>query len=79
MVDKGAHYLMNKGGVYYFTRHVPNDLQRHYDKPRIVMCLKVRSKIAALKEDDRMYHLLESVGTKPNVIYHTKVRNTTEA
>ncbi|MFL1894111.1 TAT-variant-translocated molybdopterin oxidoreductase [Aquimarina sp. 2-A2] len=37
------------------------------------------SKIAGLKADDRMYHLLESVGTKPNVIYHTKVRNTTEA
>jgi MoCo/4Fe-4S cofactor protein with predicted Tat translocation signal len=36
------------------------------------------SKIAALKEDDRMYHLLESVGTKPNVIYQTKVRNTSK-
>jgi hypothetical protein len=23
-----------------------------------------------------MYHLLEAVGTKPNVMYHTKVRNT---
>jgi molybdopterin-containing oxidoreductase family iron-sulfur binding subunit len=34
------------------------------------------SKIASLKEDERMYHLLESVGTKPNVIYQTKVRNT---
>ena len=48
MVDKNAHYLMNKGGVYYFTRHVPNDLQMHYDKPRIVMCLKARNKISAL-------------------------------
>jgi len=37
------------------------------------------SEIAALKESDRMYHLLESVGTKPNVFYHVKVRNTTEA
>ncbi|MEP3207827.1 MAG: TAT-variant-translocated molybdopterin oxidoreductase [Maribacter sp.] len=37
------------------------------------------SKIAELKESDRMYHLLESVGTKPNVFYHVKVRNTTEA
>ncbi len=36
------------------------------------------SEIAKLKADDRMYHLLEYVGTKPNVIYHTKVRNTTE-
>ena len=49
MVDKDAHYLMCKGGVYYFTRHVPNDLQRHYEKPRIVICLKTRSKNAALK------------------------------
>ena len=34
------------------------------------------SKVAELLEDDRMYHLLEHVGTKPNVIYHVKVRNT---
>ena len=33
------------------------------------------SEIAQLKEDDRMYHFW-SVGTKPNVMYHTKVRNT---
>ena len=37
-----------------------------------------KSKVAALHEDDRMYHLLESVGTKPNVMYHVKVRNTDE-
>ena len=49
MVDKNAHYLMCKGGVYYFTRHVPNDLQKHYETPRIVICLKTRSKNAALK------------------------------
>jgi len=32
--------------------------------------------IVKLSEDDRMYHLLEHVGTKPNVFYHVKVRNT---
>ncbi len=37
------------------------------------------SAVAELKEDDRMYHLLEHVGTKPNVFYHVKVRNTNEA
>ncbi|MFG6684977.1 TAT-variant-translocated molybdopterin oxidoreductase [Mariniflexile sp. HNIBRBA6329] len=37
------------------------------------------SKVAKLKEDKRMYHLLEHVGVKPNVMYQTKVRNTTEA
>jgi molybdopterin-containing oxidoreductase family iron-sulfur binding subunit len=34
------------------------------------------SEITKLKENDRMYHLLESIGTKPNVMYQTKVRNT---
>jgi molybdopterin-containing oxidoreductase family iron-sulfur binding subunit len=37
------------------------------------------SQVAKLKESDRMYHLLESVGTQPNVFYHVKVRNTEEA
>ena len=37
------------------------------------------SEITALKDGDRMYHLLEYVGTKPNVIYQTKVRNTSKA
>ena len=34
------------------------------------------SKVTKLAEDERMYHLLEHIGTKPNVIYHVKVRNT---
>ena len=33
------------------------------------------NKIAELAEDKRAYHLLESVGTKPNVVYQVKVRN----
>lgn len=33
------------------------------------------SPIAKLVEDERSYHLLEHVGTKPNVVYHVKVRN----
>ncbi|ASV29498.1 TAT-variant-translocated molybdopterin oxidoreductase [Maribacter cobaltidurans] len=37
------------------------------------------SKVSELKESNRMYHLLEHVGTKPNVFYHVKVRNTNEA
>jgi MoCo/4Fe-4S cofactor protein with predicted Tat translocation signal len=33
------------------------------------------SKVAKLSQDERMYHLLEHIGTKPNVFYHVKVRN----
>ncbi len=31
------------------------------------------------QKDDRMFHTLEYLGTKPNVMYQTKVRNTSEA
>ncbi|MCG2460326.1 TAT-variant-translocated molybdopterin oxidoreductase [Flavobacteriaceae bacterium F89] len=37
------------------------------------------SEILKKKNDDRMFHLLENVGTKPNVMYQVMVRNTTEA
>jgi molybdopterin-containing oxidoreductase family iron-sulfur binding subunit len=37
-----------------------------------------KSKVSALHKGNRMYHLLESVGTKPNVMYQVKVRNTDE-
>ena len=37
------------------------------------------SVISGLVKDDRAYHLLEHVGTKPNVVYQVKVRNTNEA
>ncbi|MFK8297278.1 TAT-variant-translocated molybdopterin oxidoreductase [Capnocytophaga cynodegmi] len=36
------------------------------------------SEIAKLVADDRAYHLLEHIGTRPNVVYQVKVRNTAE-
>ncbi|PID68078.1 MAG: quinol:cytochrome C oxidoreductase [Flavobacteriia bacterium] len=33
------------------------------------------SKVAALAEDKRAYHLLDFIGTRPNVVYQVKVRN----
>ena len=38
-----------------------------------------KSAITELKDDERAYHLLDHVGTKPNVVYQVKVRNTNEA
>jgi len=37
------------------------------------------SKVAHLSEDDRSFKLLDFVGTKPNVFYQLKVKNTSEA
>ncbi|MGI9532896.1 TAT-variant-translocated molybdopterin oxidoreductase [Lutimonas sp.] len=38
-----------------------------------------KSEVAHLSEDDRSFKLLDFVGTKPNVFYQLKVKNTTEA
>jgi molybdopterin-containing oxidoreductase family iron-sulfur binding subunit len=40
---------------------------------------KQEDTVKSLAEDKRAYHLLEHIGTKPNVVYHVKVRNTQEA
>ncbi|CAN5400465.1 TAT-variant-translocated molybdopterin oxidoreductase [soil metagenome] len=37
------------------------------------------SAVRSLRDDERLYHFLDYVGTKPHVMYQTKVRNTTEA
>ncbi len=34
--------------------------------------------VTSLTQDKRAYHLLEHIGTKPNVVYHVKVRNIQE-
>ena len=54
MVKRNIDYLMCKRGVYYLTRHVPNDLQRHYETPRIVICLKIRNHASALRASRSM-------------------------
>jgi MoCo/4Fe-4S cofactor protein with predicted Tat translocation signal len=39
---------------------------------------KEEDTVTSLINDKRAYHLLENVGTKPNVVYHVKVRNIQE-
>ncbi|MFZ8874297.1 MAG: DUF6538 domain-containing protein, partial [Paracoccaceae bacterium] len=69
MVDKNAHYLMCKGGVFYFTRHVPNDLQRHYETPRIVICLKTRNRTSALSASRSMAAKLDDFWLQMRLSY----------
>lgn len=37
------------------------------------------AEILEKQEDDRMYRLMEELGTRPNVMYQTKIRNTKDA
>ena len=49
MVYNQCEYLWQKRGVFYFRRRVPNDVQKHYERPYIVISLKTRSKATAVK------------------------------
>ena len=49
MVSNQCEYLWQKRGVYYFGRKVPNVVQQHYERSQIVICLKTKSKSAAVK------------------------------
>jgi integrase len=49
VVSNQCEYLWQKRGVYYFRRKVPNDVKQHYERPLIVICLKTKSKSAAIK------------------------------
>jgi integrase len=49
VVSNQCEYLWQKRGVYYFRRKVPNDVQQHYERSQIVICLKTKSKSAAIK------------------------------
>ena len=49
MVYKQCEYLWLKGGFYYFRRHVPVDVQQHYERSCIVICLKTKSRASALR------------------------------
>ena len=58
---------MCKGGVYYFTRHVPNDLLNQYEKPRIEMCLKTRDKHVALNAGKSLANKLDDFWLKMRI------------
>ena len=59
MQTKSIPYTFIRGGYFYFSRRVPNDLRHHYNSPRVVQGLRtsspqrarVQANIAAAKLD----------------------------
>jgi integrase len=43
MQTKSSRYVYRKRDTYYFSRRVPSDLEQHYIKKRIVICLRTSS------------------------------------
>ena len=60
MVDHlNVSYLYKKRGVFYFSKRVPCDVKSYYKSDRIVICLRTKSNISAIRASKSLYHRLD--------------------
>ena len=68
MVDHlNVSYLYKKCGVYYFSKRVPNDLKSHYKTNRIVICLRTKSNISAIRSKKSILQKLDDYWTSVRI------------
>ena len=64
MVDHlNVSYLYKKRGVFYFTKRVPCDVRSYYKSDRIVICLKTKSNVSAVRASKSLYQRLDDYWT----------------
>ena len=56
MVDQlNVSYLYKKRGVYYFSKRIPCDVRSYYKSDRIVICLRTKSNVSAIRASKSLY------------------------
>ena len=64
MVDHlNVSYLYKKRGVFYFSKRVPCDVRSYYKNDRIVICLKTKSNVSAIRSSKSLYQKLDDYWT----------------
>jgi integrase len=64
MVDQfNVSYLYKKRGVFYFSKRVPCDVKSYYRSDRIVICLKTKSNVSAIRASKSLYQKLDDYWT----------------
>ena len=64
MVDHlNVSYLYKKRGVFYFTKRVPCDVKSYYKSDRIVICLRTKSNVSAIRASKSLYQRLDDYWT----------------
>ena len=64
MVDHlNVSYLYKKRGVFYFTKRVPFELRSYYKSDRIVICLRTKSNVSAIRASKSLYQKLDDYWT----------------
>jgi integrase len=60
MVDHlNVSYLYKKRSVFYFTKRVPCDMKSYYKSDRIVICLRTKSNVSAIRASKSLYQRLD--------------------
>ncbi len=64
MVDQLiVSYLYKKRGIYYFSKRVPCDVRSYYKSDRIVICLRTKSNVSAIRASKSLYQKLDDYWT----------------
>ena len=62
---QNSSYLISRNGIYYYSRRVPADLIKRFNKDRVIISLRTRSKDKALRSattlSDRLERYWESL------------------
>ncbi len=63
-MTKTSSFIYRKRSTYYFSRRVPADLQHHYSKKRIIICLRTSSAHVAERSANTIAYKLDDYWTK---------------
>ena len=63
-MTKTSRFVYRKRSTYYFSRRVPADLQHHYSKKRIIICLRTNSAHVAERSANTIAYKLDDYWTK---------------
>ena len=60
MVDHlNVSYLYKKRGVFYFSKGVPCDVKPYYRSDHIVICLRTKANVSAVRASKSLYQKLD--------------------
>ena len=58
-VIQNSSYLISRNGIYYYSRRVPADLHKRFNKDRVIISLRTRSQDKALRSAATLSDRLE--------------------
>jgi hypothetical protein len=69
MVDQLNVSSYIKRGVYYFSKRIPCDVSSYYKSDRIVICLRTKSSVSAIRASKSICECLDDYWTTKNMLF----------